>query len=280
MRTALVIVACLLPAVVVGYIALPHVSERLLEADCAEPVTDQSCAARLRNMGHVWSRQDELERAQTWYRRAAELGDAEAMFHLAWIHEERGLAVDGRELLELTRLVGSGQSLEHLAALGKKLAALKAQAQANFRDAEAWYRKSAAQGFAPSMNNLGQLYEHGWGRPADLEAAHRWHLAAAEAGNPVGQLNVATALRFGKGVVADAAEAERWATWIPVAGLTADLAEPTLVRTRIARLPLPGKLRDMIRFGARHGAPLRLALSSLEAGSELPSFQRVAEELP
>lgn len=280
MRTVLVIIACLLPVVVAGYIALPHVSERMLESDCGQPAPGKTCVTRMRSMGHVWSRKGELESAQFWYEKAAEQGDPVAMFHLAWIHEELGFAVDEEVFQEVAKLFQDDRSLEEFADVGKYRSVLQEQAATNFERAEAWYRKSAEQGFAPSMNNLGQLYAHGWGREADPEAAFRWHLAAAEAGNPIGQLNVATAYRYGHGVAANEAEAERWTAWTPAPGITADLVEPTLIRTRVARVPLPDEARAMIRHGAKLGEPMSLALKPLQADPSLRSFREVAEELP
>ena len=47
-----------------------------------------------------------------------------------------------------------------------------------------WYQKSAEQGNARAMKNLGQLHENGVGVPEDWEAAAAWYRKGAEMNEP------------------------------------------------------------------------------------------------
>ena len=129
------------------------------------------------------------------------------MFHLAWVHEELAL----RDVVNLPRQEAGRMEARGSAEIGSIVVSPAATADgpaaANFELAMTWYRRSAEGGFAPGMNNLGQMYLSGRGGRQDHDAAFRWHLAAARAGNPVGRMNVAIAYSAGHGVAPDAAEA-------------------------------------------------------------------------
>jgi uncharacterized protein len=73
-----------------------------------------------------------------------------------------------------------------------------------------WFRKSAAQGYAPAEFQMGQLYDFGFGVAQDLSEALVWYKRAAEHGSAAGQRTVGDFYQKGRGVAADAAEAARW----------------------------------------------------------------------
>ena len=209
-RRILLIAGILFGLVVVFFGAeflFPQIVEAELKLTCPMTAPSANCQARMVSMGHVWALRGNLARAAVWYSRAAEAGNPAAMFHLAWAHEQRGYHgfkatlrapadPDGATAFK----EGPDRSVEALRGAGFQLAAK-------------WYRKSADQGFAPAMNNLGELYLAGVLGRRDVEEAFRWHLAAARAGNPIAAANVSLDYRMGRGVAVDEGQAREWATF-------------------------------------------------------------------
>ena len=70
-----------------------------------------------------------------------------------------------------------------------------------------WYLKAAAQGRALAQNNIGYLYEHGLGVPADNAQAVEWYRKAADQGDPTGQMNLGVMYETGRGVPQDLVQA-------------------------------------------------------------------------
>jgi uncharacterized protein len=73
-----------------------------------------------------------------------------------------------------------------------------------------WFRRAAAQGYAPAEFQVGQLHEFGFGVAPDAGAALVWYRKAAEHGSAAAQRAVGDFYQKGRGVAADAAEAARW----------------------------------------------------------------------
>ena len=76
--------------------------------------------------------------ALKWYRKAAELGSEEGMYHLAGVYEN-----------------GYGVKQDYQAAIK-------------------WYRKAAEHGHVPAHHSLARLYEQGQGVPKDLKQSAEW----------------------------------------------------------------------------------------------------------
>jgi hypothetical protein len=70
--------------------------------------------------------------------------------------------------------------------------------------------KTADQANAVAQNNLGRLYQNGWGVPQDYAEAARWYHKAADQGNADAQNNLGWLYQNGWGVPQDYAEALRW----------------------------------------------------------------------
>ena len=117
-------------------------------------------------------KQDDAKAAD-WYKRAADLGDREAMFGLA--------------MLKISGRTGPPQREE-----GAKLLAA-----------------SAKLGKPAAAYNLGLLYLEGQVFPQDLKRAAELFRQAADAGNPEAQYALATFYKEGRGVEKDLAEAAR-----------------------------------------------------------------------
>jgi uncharacterized protein len=92
--------------------------------------------------------------AATWYRKAAEQGDAAAQSDLADIEDRLGIMYD----------LGVGVAKDHA-------------------EAAVWYRKAAEYGNADAQAGLGALYVNGEGVPQDYVTAHMWLNLAARRGD-------------------------------------------------------------------------------------------------
>ncbi len=79
----------------------------------------------------------------------------------------------------------------------------------SFKDALAWYQRSASQGFAQAQYRLATFFERGLGTKADLGRARVWYQRAADQGNVKAMHNLA-ALAAGREDSPDYATAARW----------------------------------------------------------------------
>ena len=73
-----------------------------------------------------------------------------------------------------------------------------------------WFRKAAAQRYAPAEYQLGQLYDFGFAVAQDDRAALDWYRRAADHGSAAAHRAIGDFYQKGRGVAADAAEAARW----------------------------------------------------------------------
>ena len=112
--------------------------------------------------------------AVRWWRKAAELGHAQAQCNLGVMYS-------------------SGQGVTEDKA-----------------EAVRWYRKAAEQGLAIAQSNLGIMYYRGEGVPQDKSEAVRWYRKAAEQGHADAQCDLGVMYDNGEGVTEDKAEAVRW----------------------------------------------------------------------
>jgi hypothetical protein len=112
--------------------------------------------------------------ALMWYRKAADLGHAEARhrlgfcyFHGAGVEQDRAQAV-------------------------------------------LWYRKAADQGHAEAQRDLGSCYACGWGVTQDYAHAVPWTRKAADQGHAGAQYYLGVCYESGRGVTRDNAQAVQW----------------------------------------------------------------------
>ncbi|MBP7338047.1 caspase family protein [Niveispirillum sp.] len=103
-------------------------------------------AAIMTNMGRGKGRLMDFDGAMSWFRKAADRGDATAKNNIGSLYYN---------------------------AWG---------VQRDYQEAMRWYRKAADKGHAPAMNNIGALYHNGWGVPKDLPQALSWYRQAVSAG--------------------------------------------------------------------------------------------------
>jgi hypothetical protein len=274
----------------------PPFGELSIKLTCRMQPPTPTCAARMRAMGHVWAQFGWLDRAVLWYGRAAHEGDnTAAYFHLGWAYEQRGY----RQIVPRTQ--AHEKTLK--AAAAKMQAELKAQVDAGITDvsklkvpamptvpepklredfelAEQAYRKAAERGFAPAMNNLGQLYMSGALGSPDYEGGAQWILRAAQAGNPFGTINASLIYTGGMGVPSDTEQAARWGHWTGDHTDPRDVAYPTLEHTTMvlsgsSEPPLVAGIRETMKSHK----PLTVAFKPLQPDPRLPTFHSVAKKL-
>lgn len=112
--------------------------------------------------------------ALTYYKQAAEAGNARAATMVGWIYK-KGLGVTE-----------------------------------NAVEAVKWYRMAANGGNASGQVNLGDAYYSGEGVTKDYNEAFKWFMQAAQQGNSTGQSWLAIMYRYGLGVTKNEAEAVKW----------------------------------------------------------------------
>lgn len=267
MRKIVIIVVTMLALTGGGLWALlsPTAIEWRLELTCAEMT--ESCATRARALGHIWAYKGSTERATHWYRKAAEASDAMAMFHLGWTIEQQAIEAYRVKAWEA-------------AALGQTTG-LRSELRTQFDQAAAWYRRAAEKGFAPAMNNLGQVYARGLNGSRNPQMAAHYYRMAAQAGNPVAGFNLSMAHLAGDGVLQNSGEALKLMEWSPAKTYSlADLQRPTLERTRFNGGMLAQGLREKLRSAADSGPPAtaKMEFRPLQPVSSLPTFEEVRRQ--
>ncbi len=272
MRKLLIGIVCLIVVVVGALLAMPWIAEAKLHSECSGPKPDETCLTRMRAMGHVWSRKGDMAKAKDWYGQAAVGGDPQAMFHLAWIHEQAAIEDTKEHFRRMAEKPASADGGP------MRVSSTSERGRRNIDLAKEWYQKSADLGFAPSMNNLGQIYLYGLGGLQDRGRAFDLHMAAAKAGNPVAAWNVAIAFSAGFGVDPILTKQE-WRTRAPPAEIMPDLLEPTLARTKLYGSTLTEAQRANLRATTELGEPATFVEKPMKADPSLPSFHEATEKM-
>ena len=149
--------------------------------------------------------------AVTWYRRAAEQGDATAQSNLGGMYDQ-----------------GLGVPQDAAAAV-------------------AWYRRAAELGDARAQYNLGGLYAEGRGVPPDAAGAVAWYRRAAEQGHVRAQYNLGGLYAEGLGVPPDAVEALMWLTIAAARSTGAEHEQTVTARAAVAARMTPTDVREAER---------------------------------
>ncbi len=116
----------------------------------------------------------DYEQSLEWYLKAAELGDADAMY-IAGVIYEYGYGTDQ-----------------------------------DYEKALEWYLKAAELGDAAAMFNAGVIYDNGCGTDQDYEKALEWYLKAAELGNANAMYNAGVFYAKGYSIDQDYEKALEW----------------------------------------------------------------------
>lgn len=139
------------------------------------------------------------EKAIAWYRRAADVGDAEAQAELASIYWNRGNGEEAFVWAKKASVQGNGtaQSILGLYYLKEENESLGVE----------YLKKSAEQGEPFAQWRLGVHYYNEGDSPATAGEAVRWFSLAAESGFPDAFFSLGCAYEAGKGVEKDLARA-------------------------------------------------------------------------
>jgi uncharacterized protein len=73
-----------------------------------------------------------------------------------------------------------------------------------------WYRKSADQGYAPALNQLGYMHQHKFDLPRDYKHALNYYHLAANKGDAQAEYNLGVMYQSGQGVKHDDKQAFEW----------------------------------------------------------------------
>lgn len=148
--------------------------------------------------------------ALTWYRKAAEAGDAQGMANVGSMYfNGRGVEKDEREAARWLRKAMEAGDTSATALLAFQYARGMGVPK-DEREAARLYRKAAEEGQPQAMLNLGIAYQEGLGVPKDLPEAAYWYRRSAEAGDGSAMANLATLYHNGAGVEKDAQQAAAW----------------------------------------------------------------------
>ncbi|MEI3363994.1 MAG: SEL1-like repeat protein [Oscillospiraceae bacterium] len=174
---------------------------------------------RTRSAAAVWATCYEVgegveqswEEAVQWYRKAAEMGLAQAQCDLAWCYEHgKGVeARNGRGVLLVSKALPSRTTPVGFSVWPTLTSYGRGVAQ-DWKEAVYWYQKAVDAGSAYAMCDLGVCYERGEGVQQDYAKAAELYRQAAEAGNPPGQCNLGYLYEIGQGVEQNWEEAVRW----------------------------------------------------------------------
>ena len=124
----------------------------------------------------------DLEFAAQWFQKAASLGDPTAMFNLALAHlRGEGMQKDTEKAAKLMKEAAEAGSPEAMDAWGVTLVRGDCGVKMDKAEAVRWFKKSAAEGYPPAMENLVQCYDNGWGVPQDDALALKWKMRSRAA---------------------------------------------------------------------------------------------------
>ena len=87
---------------------------------------------------------------------------------------------------------------------------LTAAQSGDFATALKEWKPLAEEGNAVAQNNLGLMYQNGWGVPQDDKEAVYWYKLAAEQGDAKAQYNLGVMYALGEGVIKDYVYAHMW----------------------------------------------------------------------
>jgi len=150
--------------------------------------------------------------AANYYRRAADVGNIDAMAKLGLIYATgRGVPQDDAQaVIWYSKAADDGNALA-MSGLGHMYFGWQGGLPRDDVQAAKWYRKAADAGNANAMANLGLMYANGRGVPQDDAQAVSWYRKAADAGDGLGMSGLGYMYRGGRGgLPRDDAQALIW----------------------------------------------------------------------
>jgi TPR repeat protein len=138
----------------------------------------------------------------------AKAGDADAQFRVASAYDTgRGAPRDGKEAMTWYRLAADQGNAEAQNSVGSGL-----QAEKRYMEALPWYERASAQGHALATNNLAYLYDVGLGVTQDRRKGFDLYTRGAELGSVDAMWNIANMYGAGQLGKTDMVMACVWTT--------------------------------------------------------------------
>ena len=161
-------------------------------------------------LGRAYHKKNDFSSALVQYRKAAELGFADAQNNLGSMYVQgQGVPQDYAEAIKWYRKSAEQGNASAQYNLGSMYDNGQGVPR-NYAEAAKWYRKAADQGEAHAQDNLGTMYSNGEGVPQDNAEAIKWIRKSAEQGNASAQYNLGSMYVQGQGVPQDDKEAVKW----------------------------------------------------------------------
>ena len=144
----------------------------------------------------------DTSKAVEWYQKAAEAGNARAMCDLGYCYYngQGGLRKDETKTMEWYKKAAEAGNARAMCNLGVCYELGKGGLRKDEAKAVKWYKKAAEAGEATAMCYLGLCYEYGQGGlTTDTSKAVEWYRKAAEAGNAGAMYNLGYCYYNGQG---------------------------------------------------------------------------------
>lgn len=125
--------------------------------------------------------------AMSWFRRAAEKGDASAQFGMAQMYELDQSAFQYKATAKTWYHKAAEQG--HVDAQKSLGALYYMEKSGSYPQALEWYLKAAEQGDKNAQYNVGRMYNNGQGTPQDNARAMEWYGKAADQGHLIAKEN-------------------------------------------------------------------------------------------
>ena len=148
--------------------------------------------------------------ALTYYKQAAEAGNARAATMVGWIYKKGlGMTENAVEAVKWYRMAANGGNASGQVNLGDAYYTGEGVTK-DYNEAFKWFMQAAQQGNSTGQSWLAIMYRYGFGVAKDETEAVKWYRKAADQGSDFGQYYVAEMYENGYGVEKNVTEARRW----------------------------------------------------------------------
>ena len=148
--------------------------------------------------------------ALTYYKQAAEAGNARAATMVGWIYKKGlGVTENAVEAVKWYRMAANGGNASGQVNLGDAYYSGEGVTK-DYNEAFKWFMQAAQQGNSTGQSWLAIMYRYGFGVAKDETEAVKWYRKAADQGSDFGQYYLAEMYENGYGVEKNVTEARRW----------------------------------------------------------------------
>ena len=148
--------------------------------------------------------------ALTYYKQAAEAGNARAATMVGWIYKKGlGMTENAVEAVKWYRMAANGGNASGQVNLGDAYYTGEGVTK-DYNEAFKWFMQAAQQGNSTGQSWLAIMYRYGFGVAKDETEAVKWYRKAADQGSDFGQYYLAEMYENGYGVEKNVTEARRW----------------------------------------------------------------------